>query len=342
MPTRTKEEWEAKQAADEVTKQAGNDERGKWQVELDDNVEKAKGMKGAKFKKERQGVYAIIGRLKALLNGQEVRNETGEKPPPRPAAAESSWDSWQPEGSTWNEGGTTTDNAIDNAIDSTWGQPSSSVARVAWEDTWGQEEWKQDPIAITSDGPRHESTLVMLRGLDGLSPTQLNEETLRSLFGCGQQEIGHVNIPLNRSRVSRGFAFVEVFNATTAEVALTRLDGCMCHGQRISASVVPNQKGGALPPKASDLSAQKRKREPVQEEKPRAPTTTHEQKAAAAEESEEEEVAVWDKNSKKELKALKALSELGKLGQPEKKRLKLLREAKLVAELKALRDGESE
>ena len=115
MPTRTKEEWEAKQAADEVTKQAGNDERGKWQVELDDNVEKAKGMKGAKFKKERQGVYAIIGRLKALLNGQEVRNETGEKPPPRPAAAESSWDSWQPEGSTWNEGGTTTDNAIDNA-----------------------------------------------------------------------------------------------------------------------------------------------------------------------------------------------------------------------------------
>ena len=312
MPTRSKAEWEAKQAADELKKQAGNDERAQWQAELDEHVAKAATMKGAKFKKERQGVYAAIGRLKALLNGQEVRNQTGEKPASKPAV-DKSWDSWQQQDS-WVEG----------ASDQAW-EPTSSSG-MAWEETWGQEEWRQEPITAE---PAPGSTLMMLRGLDGLSADEVSPDTLREL--CGRDgatsQLGSIKIPLNRKKRSRGFAFVEVFDAVAATKMLKTIDGAMCHGQKLTAKLVP--------PKGEGLAAAPKKQ--TREPEKGHDTPAEPDEAQTEDEGAAEEVVTWDKNAKKELKALKALSDLGRTGEKEQKRLKQLKEAKLVAELKVLR-----
>jgi len=67
------------------------EERSLLQKQLEKEVARAKELKGAKNKKERQGVYAAIGRLRATLAGQEVRNPCEKEDPPPSSQSSQSW-----------------------------------------------------------------------------------------------------------------------------------------------------------------------------------------------------------------------------------------------------------
>lgn len=239
MPTRTKEEWEAKKRNDEIEKQEVENGNSKLQEQLDIEVARAKEMKGAKFKKERQAVYAAIGRLKALLAGQEVRDKdgTGNKTKLQTEERwEPLWDtdqiewidqSWEDQGSIWYGGGATV-----------------GPKRNSWDD----KDWKETKISKHSRPEEADSTgpsaLVLVSGLSA----DADEGYLRAMFER-HGTVRKISAPTRegswkRRKQSRGFAFVELSAGAAARAVEAILQGAADYSiplyeQGLSAKVVP-------------------------------------------------------------------------------------------------------
>jgi cold-inducible RNA-binding protein len=63
---------------------------------------------------------------------------------------------------------------------------------------------------------------------------EATEEDLRGLFSCDDRKVDRVSIVTDRdSGRSRGFAFVEMANASDAAAAITAYDGKDLHGRAL-------------------------------------------------------------------------------------------------------------
>jgi len=231
MPTRTKAEWEAKQREREAEKEADNDSRAELQAQLDAEVARAKEMKGAKFKKERQAVYAAIGRLKAMLAGQEVRSDTARKTTVEKEddGGASRWD--DESRSTWNS----------TVWDDDKGWEDKGWEDKGWEDKASTQPQEWQKWASTSEiESRHSVTVPTLIIVRGLLPTNTDAFALRDVF-LKHGKVDGVKIPLMKNGKSRGFGFIEFVELAAAQKAVQVLDGTSGGqpGRNLSVKIVP-------------------------------------------------------------------------------------------------------